>query len=222
MICFLFSCSNATCAIPEAYRETFAEAREEVESTAGWEPGALNLGQAFAMHFRTPLVHGETSRLLINLEEEGEEQWSPHSMKLPESTRKKITERHATAYRSLLRQRINDGFQRGKIVLHVLIHTQTGGSGTIDIETPNSSSIGEDIASQWSNLILGEGIYTRLRTNSGASPLSRSLAANYPQREYVQIRFTVADSFFLDGKPQKWSVIRKLSVGGLENACAEV
>ena len=67
MTAFLFSCDHATCAVPEPYREIFRGSEEVVASTEGWEPGSLNLAQGFAMKFRTPLVHGDVTRLLIDL-----------------------------------------------------------------------------------------------------------------------------------------------------------
>ena len=73
MTAFLFSCEHATCAVPEAYRELFHGAEDAVHSTEGWEPGSLNLAQAFSMKFRTPLVHGDVTRLLIDLEKDSDE-----------------------------------------------------------------------------------------------------------------------------------------------------
>ena len=76
MTALLFSCENATCAVPESYRNLFAEAEDVLTSSEGWEPGALNLGQAFAMKFGTPLAHGDVTRLLIDLEKHENDQWS--------------------------------------------------------------------------------------------------------------------------------------------------
>ena len=106
MISYLFSCDNATCAVPEAYRELFLDSEEIVESGEGWEPGSLNLAQAFAMKFRTPLVHGDVTRLLIDFGKDGDERWSRFSMQLPEATRIKIAERHEKPYRLQIGQRI--------------------------------------------------------------------------------------------------------------------
>ena len=89
MTAFLFSCDNATCAVPEAYREIFRGSEEVVASTEGWEPGSLNLAQGFAMKFRTPLVHGDVTRLLIDFGNDGDARWSRFSLKLPETTRVK-------------------------------------------------------------------------------------------------------------------------------------
>jgi hypothetical protein len=221
MIHYLFSCSHATCAIPEPHRELFQAARADVESSAGWEPGVLNLGQAFAMHFRTPLVHGEVSRLLIDLEHEGEERWSRHSLPLPEATRAKLVERHEKPYRSLLRQRIGDTIPRGGILLHLLLHTHPNNDGTIDLETPQPGSAAEKIAGHWRNLLMNDGFYVRVREQSGQSSLSRQLAAEHPAAGYQQLRLGVSQSFFLEGKPHKWDFLKKRLVHTLQKASAE-
>ena len=221
MIHHLFSCSHATCAIPEAHRELFESAQEEVESSSGWEPGVLNLGQAFAMHFRTPLVHGDVTRLLIDLEQDGEARWSHHSGKLPEATRQKLAERHEKNYRAQLQQRIADGLQRGAKVVHLLLHTQAAGEGGISLEIPQPNALAEEIASHWRNALIADGMYTLLQHPSGASPLSTALAQSHPVPDYAQIRLTVSQSFFLEGRPIKWDILKKKLMQTLQAACAQ-
>lgn len=220
MIQYLLSCSHATCAIPEAHRELFESAEEEVQSAAGWEPGVLNLGQAFAMHFRTPLVHGDVTRLLIDLEQDGDARWSRHSAKLPETTRQKLADRHQKTYRSLLIQRIADGLQRGGHVLHVLLHTRADGEGGISLETPQPHTATEELASHWRNALIADGLYALLQHRSGQSPLTAALAEAHPVPGYMQIRLTVSQSFFLEGRPHKWDFIKKKLMQTLQAAGA--
>jgi hypothetical protein len=221
MIHHLFSCSHATCAIPEAHREFFENAKDEVESTAGWEPGVLNLGQAFAMNFRTPLVHGDVTRLLINLEQDGDARWSAHSAKLPEGTRVKLAERHEKPYRMMLRQRIADGLQRGGVLLHLMLHTGADREGSIELETPQSNQAAEEIASLWRNQLVADGLYALLQHQSGMSPLTRALTESHPTREYAQIRLTVSQSYFLEGRPQKWDFMKKKLMQTFREACTQ-
>lgn len=221
MIHHLFSCSHATCAIPEAHREFFESAKDEVESSIGWEPGVLNLGQAFAMHFRTPLVHGDVTRLLIDLEQDGDARWSKHSSKLPENTRQKLVERHEKPYHTLLTQRISDGLHRGGVVLHLMLHTAAGREGGIELETPQTNPVAEQIASLWRNILIADGQYAMLQHQAGKSPLANTLTEKHPMPEYAQIRLTVSQSFFLEGKPQKWDFIKKRLMQTLQSACTQ-
>ena len=221
MIHHLFSCSHATCAIPEAHRELFESAQEEVESSAGWEPGVLNLGQAFAMHFRTPLVHGDVTRLLIDLEQDGDARWSRHSSKLPEPTRQKLADRHEKPYRGALEQRVADALQRGGTLLHLLLHTGPDREGGIELQTPGKSPAAADLASIWRNILIAEGLYALLQHQSGESPLTSALAEKFPMPAYMQIRLTVAQSYFLAGRPHKWDFIKKRLMATLQGACAQ-
>lgn len=221
MIHHLISCSHATCAIPEAHRTLFESVREEVESPSGWEPGALNLGQAFAMHFRTPLVHGDVSRLLIDLEEDDDQRWSPHSLALPEATRLKLADRHEKPYRTLLRQRIADALQRGAHLLHLLIHTAPGGDGAVDLDIPQDHPLAREIAAACRHRLLEDGIYARLRSPAGESALTHSLSQSYPDPRYAQLRVSVSQSFFLEGKPQKWDFLKKRLLFSMQQACSQ-
>ena len=117
MSAYLFSCEHANCAVPEAYRELFRGSEEVVGSEEGWEPGSLNLAQAFSMKFRTPLVHGDVTRLLIDLEKDGDARWSRFSMRLPEATRAKVADRHERPFRASLLQRIAEDLRRHAVVL---------------------------------------------------------------------------------------------------------
>lgn len=222
MIRFLFSCSYATCAIPETYRAIYEPIQNEVQSPAGWDPGALNLGQAFAMRFHTPLVHGEVSRLLIDLEQEGDAAWSPRSLEIPESSRVRLADRNAGSYREILCQRIDDSIRRGGTLVHGFLRTHPGGDGTVDLETYQSSAMAEQIAERWSNRIMEGGLYARLRKRAEGTPLSRSLATKFPHSTYVQISLSMAQSFFLEGRPTKWASARKLVVEAFQAACAGI
>ena len=126
MVPLFFSCENATCAVPEAWRELFRGSEELVMSPEGWEPGALNLAQGFAMKFRTPLVHGDVTRLLIDLNAAGDERWSRFSRQLTDAQRVKLVERHETKFHDLLVVSLGGMGQYA----HVINDTGPGTSGT--------------------------------------------------------------------------------------------
>jgi predicted N-formylglutamate amidohydrolase len=125
MIPVIFSCEHATCAVPEAYKEMLSSDQERITSPEGWDLGALNLAQALAMKFRTPLVHGEITRLIIDcyLQEGNEGRWSECSMKLTDAQREKLHERQFVPHLSSLRQRIANELERSSSVLHISVHT---------------------------------------------------------------------------------------------------
>lgn len=222
MTALLFSCENATCAVPEAYREIFRDSEEVVESPAGWEPGSLNLGQAFAMKFRTPLVHGDVTRLLIDFEKDGDERWSRFSMKLPEATRAKVADRHERPFRTTLRQRIAEDLRRHAVVLHVMIHTDPATEGRVTLETPEAAELAEKFAAAWRARLIREDLDVRYFRNSGSQALGTALSQEFPPDQYARVGLTVSQSFFLEGKPWRWEVLKKLLLESLALAVTDV
>lgn len=221
MTTYLFSCEHATCAVPEAFRELFRGSEDAVESTEGWEPGSLSLGQAFAMKFRTPLVHGDVTRLLINLENDGEERWSRFSRQLPEATRVKLVERHERPFRTLLCQRITEDLRRHDLVLHVMVHTSPEIDGRLMLETTAASPVAEKLAAAWrGQLRAAEADALHVR-GVVPSALESFLQEQFPRNHYAQMRLTVAQSFFLEGRPWRWETLKKTLAETLARAVAE-
>jgi len=214
MIAFLFSCEHATCAVPEAYRDLFRGSEDMVASTRGWDPGALNLAQGFSMKFRTPLVHADVTRLLIDVEQTGNDRWSEFSLKLPEANRVKLEDRHERAYRTNLQQRINEDFQRHSVVFHLMVHTEPG-EGAVILETAPGNEIGEKFAGKWRDRLATTGLDVRHIANADSSPLAKHLATMYPSDRYAGIRLRVPQSYFLEGKPLRWDTLKKALLTGL-------
>lgn len=220
MTAYLFSCENATCAVPEAYRELFRGAEEEVACAEGWEPGSLNLAQAFAMRFRTPLVHGDVTRLLLDFEQDGEHRWSRFSLQLPESTRLKIVERHELPYRTQLRQRISEDLRRHAAVVHVMVHTDAAADGTVTLETALAAPLAEKIAAAWQALLQAAELDALHVRNAVPTALAAALARDVAADRYAQIRLAVAQTFFLEGRPWRWETLKKLLLESLARAVA--
>lgn len=219
---YLFSCANATCAVPEAHRELFLDSEDWVESPEGWEPGALNLAQAFAMKFRTPLVHGDVTRLLIDLEQDGDARWSRISAMLPDATRAKLVDRHERPFRTTLVDRIAEDLRRKAAVIHVMVHTTASHEGRVVLETPPASPMAEAVAAEWRNRLGRVELDARMHRDSGETPLGAHLSENFRNDPYVRIRLTVSQSFFLTGAPWKWEPLKKVLMESLREAVVDV
>jgi len=215
MIAFLFSCNNATCAVPEAYREIFRGFEEVVASTEGWEPGSLNLAQGFAMKFRTPLVHGDVTRLLIDLEKDGDSRWSRFALKLPELTRPKLADRHERPYRTQLKQRIAEDLRRHYAVLHLMVHTDAATDGMILLETPVGGELAESFSNAWRSRLVAADLDVRQVKGVVINPLGSELSAAFPSTQYAQLKISVSQSFFLEGRPWRWETLKKLLLDSL-------
>lgn len=208
MIAYLFSCEHATCAVPEAFREVFRGSEERLVSPEGWEPGALNLAQAFSMKFRTPLVHGDVTRLLIDLDQDGDARWSDFSSKLPEATRVKLVDRHERPYRTLLKQRVNEDLVRHSAVIHVRVHTVPG-EGEVHLKTPAQHAQAGKFADEWRACLAQSGISARRSSGGPESGLGTELAGSFRSERYVPVTLEVSQSYFLEGKPLRWETLKK-------------
>ena len=222
MTAFLFSCDYATCAVPEAYREIFRGSEDIVGSTEGWEPGALNLAQGFAMKFRTPLVHADVTRLLIDFQQDGDARWSRFSLKLPEATRVKVADRHERPYRTMLNQRIAEDLRRHDALLHVMIHTDSGTDGLVVLETPPGAELAEKFASAWRSRLVAADVDVRQVRGAEPSPLGVALTAKFPASQYAQVKLSVSQTFFLEGRPWRWETLKKLLLDSLVAVGSEV
>jgi hypothetical protein len=221
MTAFLFSCDSATCAVPEAYREIFRGSEEVLGASEGWEPGSLNLAQGFSMKFRTPLVHGDVTRLLIDFGKNGDERWSRFSAKLPEATRVKVADRHERPYRLALNQRIAEDLSRHDALLHLMVHTDPVTDGMVMLETPPGGLLAEKFAAAWRTRLAAADVDVRHVSGVELSPLATDLAADYPPERYAQIRLSVSQTFFLEGRPWRWETLKKLLLESLMKVGAE-
>lgn len=205
----LFSCEYATCAIPEAYRELFHGEEDVVTSSEGWDSGALNLAQGFAMRFRTPLVHGLHTRLLLDLDKNGDERWSRFSMKMPVASRQKLADREEVAYRSLLKQRITDDLRRYPSTTHVMLRTMPASEGRIILESFAKGGLGEPVAHSWRDQLMRDGLDVSHSRETPGSALAEELCGLFPSDRYSLLRLKVSQSFFLEGKPIRWDILKK-------------
>lgn len=206
---FLVSCPYATCAVPEAHRAFFRGKEDIVESPEGWEPGALNLAQGFAMRLHTPLVHGEMTKLLIDLEEDGDARWSRFSKELPETTRGKLVERKGDPYRQMLAQRIEAEAKRRSRVLHLIVHTSAEEDGLLHLESAPGDQQGAAFAEAWAEPLRAAGIPVRTG-NYEQTPLRAALTAGAPSEKLLQLVVRPSQTFFLTGTPMRWMQLKKL------------
>ncbi len=218
---YLISCEHATCAVPEAHREIFKGEEEVVASGEGWEPGALNLAQAFSMRYRTPLVHGDVTRLLIDLERDGDARWSRYTAELPEATRLKLADRHERPFRTQLSQRVRDGARRQQPLLHLLVHTSPEVDGRVILETFSGMRPAEELASAWRGLLRAANVDVMHLHNATPNALEAWLTGQAGDAGYTPVRLTVAQSFFLEGRPRRWEEMKKLLIETLNQAVSE-
>lgn len=212
----LVSCEHATCAVPGGQRAIFEGREDELHSEAGWEPGALNLAQGFAMAFRTPIVHGEITRLLIDLEAGEAAKWGKYADEISDQSRERFGERMWKGYRATLRQRIKEDLRRHDAVVHVLVHVAGANAGCVNMRVPDGSELAENVADKWASAVRQEHLESSCVKGNIPGALIQELAAEFPADRYAPIRLEVAPGYFLEGKPMRWEACKKVVIKGLE------
>jgi len=211
MIPLLFSCEHATCAVPEAWRDLFRGHEDAVESSEGWEPGALNLAQGFAIKFRIPLAHGDVTRLLIDLDAAGDARWSRFSSSLTDAQRTKLVERHETKHHDLLCARITELLRHVPFVVHLMVHTSADDSGAVVLETAGGDAPATQWAATWAHALRNgpEPLRVETRTTDTLPASAASLRLFFGPAAYSAIVLRVSQSFFLESRPWRWEKLKK-------------
>jgi len=222
MASLILSCDHAVCAVPEWYRERFRKVEDVLVSPRGWDPGALNLGQAFAMKTHTPLAHGEVTRLLVDLSCDPEDpaRFSGFVDAFTEEQRDKLHDRYVVSYVELLRERIRSGLKISPPVHHLSIHTfprvwEGAMVGTdIGVLFDPTRPAETKLAGRWVTELRASAPELKIDSNAprGADGdgLISVLHREFPDPDYLVIELEVCQSFFLDGRPWRWDRVKKL------------
>lgn len=222
MASLVLSCAHAVCAVPEWYRERFRGFEEVLTSHRGWDPGALNLSQAFAMKTRTPLAHGEVTRLLIDLTRRPDdpERFPELGTSLTDDQRQKLHDRYFAPYFELLCERIASGMKLSPPVVHLSVHTFPRQLGDLPRATDLGVSFDPErhseaaFAAHWITGLRCAAPELRVDSNpryhgthDGTADLLRR---RFPQPDYLCLELEVCQSFFLDGLPWRWDRVKRL------------
>ena len=219
---YLFSCENATYAVPAELARLFSGEDELLSSAEGWAPGALNLAQAFSMRFRTPLVDSETSKLLVNVEDSKDVCWSRFSESLDDFDKRKLLERYWQPYRKQLHKRILGDIERHGTVIHVMVHSCSNRREHIELHIPERAKVAHTLSLSWLEAIQRDGLRSAMHTGKLVTDLSCELADAYDPACYAQIRLIVHQDFFLMGTPWRWDTIKKHLLDSLAMSASRV
>jgi predicted N-formylglutamate amidohydrolase len=222
----IFSCEHATCAVPEAFKEALAKDMDTITSAAGWDLGSLNLAQGMAMKFRTPLVHCEITRLIIDCYAQQNDPtcWSELSQKLSETQREKLVERQLLPHLNTLRQRISNELERSPRVLHISVHTfDPLAHPHTDVSLLFSEGkVGEStVALDWMKTLQEVMPELRIVPNVKFYPdqskkLLDTLRSDWSSEHYLAIELQVSNQLFLENKPVRWDKLKVALIDSLK------
>jgi len=126
-IALLLTCEHGGNRIPRAYRSLFRGRRRRLASHRGFDRGALACARGMAAQLEAPLIHAETSRLLVDLNRSLHHRalFSDVTGALPPDTRDEILERHYHPHRRRIERWIARRVAAGRVAVHVAVHSFT-------------------------------------------------------------------------------------------------
>jgi predicted N-formylglutamate amidohydrolase len=123
----LITCEHGGNAVPPRYRALFAKRRAELDSHAGYDPGALALAWTLSRACGAPLIASDITRLLVDLNRSPGHRglFSATTRSLPPDERRRILADHYLPHREAVARAVAVNRSEGKTTLHVAAHTFT-------------------------------------------------------------------------------------------------
>ena len=123
----LITCEHATNAVPSKYRHLFAESPAVLQTHRGYDPGALGVAKSLAKQLDAPLIVGEVSRLLVEINRSLHHPalFSAYAKKLSREERAAVLERYYHPFREQVSRTVAEATSAGRRVLHLSVHSFT-------------------------------------------------------------------------------------------------
>lgn len=123
----IVSCEHASASVPTPYKKLFDGQQVLLQSHRGYDIGALDIAKVVAKALGAPLVAGQSTRLLVDLNRSMGHpgQFSELTRGLPAKTKQRIVREHYRPYRDQVERAVRERLTRGGRVLHVSVHSFT-------------------------------------------------------------------------------------------------
>jgi hypothetical protein len=90
------------------------------------------------------------------------------------------------------------------------------------LETPAGAELAEKFASAWRARLVAADLDVRQVRGVEPGPLGTSLMKDFPASQYAQVKLSVSQTFFLEGRPWRWETLKKLLLESLAEVGREV
>lgn len=120
----LITAEHASCAVPDEWAGLFAGHADLLRSHRGWDPGTPELAAALAVELQAPLLAGEVTRLLVDLNRSAghRQHFSEFTRALPLAERAALVKRYWQPHWSAYREHIE---RAPSGLLHLACHSFT-------------------------------------------------------------------------------------------------
>lgn len=123
----LLSCEHAENMVPPTFRYLFSQAKEDLNSHRGWDPGALKITKQLAKEFDIGYYANSYSRLLIDVNRSQDQYdfFSEYTIRLNHSVKDYLINKYYKPFREEVTKKIESYVGAGQPVLHLSVHTFT-------------------------------------------------------------------------------------------------
>lgn len=123
----LITAEHATNRVPPRFAALFSQKPGVLESHRGYDPGTAALARRFARRCGVPLLRGEVTRLLVELNRSPGHRrlFSEFSSPLEMSVKQELLQRYYHAYRERVRRSIREATGQEGCAVHVSVHSFT-------------------------------------------------------------------------------------------------
>ena len=161
-VAVFITCEHGGNTIPVRYRQLFEGATAVLNSHRGWDPGALELAEQFALTLHAPLYSATISRLLVELNRSaGHPQlFSEYTDPLNPKSKSRLLDEHWYPYRQTVEIAIANKIATDFVVVHLSVHSFT----PVWNGTPRTTDVGllfdparhleADFCKQWQTELL--------------------------------------------------------------------
>ena len=225
----LLTCEHASNRIPGRYSRLFQGHRSVLDTHRAWDPGALPLARYLAQKLQAPMIEGEVSRLLIELNRSlhHPQLWSEFSRRLSRQDRNHVIHEVYLPYREAVRTRVTNLANGGLSVLHVGVHTFTpvlhGVARDADVGLLYDPQRSREtrFALGWQRVLQSTAPGLRVRRNypyrGRADGLVTCLRGEFRADVYLGLELEV-NQRFPRGRPARWRSLQSALANSLAEA----
>jgi len=127
-VSLLLTCEHASNRVPRALETLFRQQKRSLLSShRAWDPGALPIARTLAKSLKAPLLEGQFSRLVIDLNRSPQHRgvFSELTRRLPLVERKRLLETLHAPFHDKARRHIHRGLAQRRYLCHFSIHSFT-------------------------------------------------------------------------------------------------
>jgi len=216
----VISCEHAGNSVPEEFSHLFMNAREELNSHLGWDPGAWQMAISIGSKFGITPVGNHITRLLIELNRSlfHPQLFSKYSQQLNKKDRDVLIHSIYLPYRDSVESLIQKSL---KPVLHLSIHTFTPTWNNIERQVDigllfDPDRLGEsDFCSHWKK-VLDSDYNLKIKFNEPYlgkdDGFTTYLRSRFPDNEYLGIEVEINQKYASHPDSIKEMLIKSLQI----------